>query len=351
MAFLDPALERMIRHMQENDRLLRDHLAILRSPIELEMKRALAFARDSEQIARQATEFRTMQHVVEAAQLSLAATSAFDSFYLDMERTRRQWHDVRRSLEETQLLYEQSQLASLFTSRIQGDLLRFTVPALEPLAAQLAGLTHAGETVLSQLASAPPIMASLPNWHLQAPTLLPFAAATSLIALGATKDGAVSGHAEHLDSVLDEVGESVEEALQRVSVELVAPYRGACAALRVAGPDWQRHVGASVRSVVGGLLDALAPESALITFFPDPEAHKSEGRFTRRAQLMFVFREVAIDGYARMAENDIDMTLSTFYPANTNVHQLVSNLTPQQGRVFLRRVQGCLATILATLER
>jgi hypothetical protein len=142
----------------------------------------------------------------------------------------------------------------------------------------------------------------------------------------------------------------VEPKLSAVSLTLLAPYRGAIAALAAAGPDWPRHVGGSLRILIDELLVALAPDPDLRSFFSDPTQHMEDGKFTRRARLVYIFREVAHGTYARMVEEDINMTLATFFPANTSVHTLVPTLDERQGRVFLRRVQGCLGTILATRE-
>jgi len=146
------------------------------------------------------------------------------------------------------------------------------------------------------------------------------------------------------------MGASVERQIATVDPALVVPYRGAIGVLDAGGADWQRHLGASLRTLVDALLSNLAPDAVLETFFSNPSDQKQNGQFTRRAKLTYIFRDVAQGEYARMTENDIDITLATFYPTNREVHLLVPSLTPQQGRVLLRRVQGCIATILATIE-
>lgn len=368
MASHESNLERLLQQMQRDDRLLRQHLGAFRDPYILEREHAAAMAEETRRLQRYADELTRAQKYAEearrwsqiernqeieriagAARLATAATSAFDAIYADMRRAAELGEQCRRSTEATQLLYEQARVASLYTSTAQRELALPGLSVFEPLTAELAALTRSAVRVLNGLSAIPETVNSLSDWQIQAPTLVPYAGASSLVVFRPTAP-ALAGYDGPLDSLLDEVGDSIEDRLISVSPALATPYRGARSALVAAGPDWRRHVGVSLRSVLEGLLDALAPEDALYAFFDEPEVHRHEGRFTRKAKLIFIFREIAIDGYAQMAENDMQMTLATFYPANEAVHELTSTLTERQGRVLLRRVQGCLLTILATQE-
>ena len=70
-----------------------------------------------------------------------------------------------------------------------------------------------------------------------------------------------------------------------------------------------------------------------------------DGDFKRNARLRYIFREIATESYAKMAEQDIKLAEATFFPSNDIVHKL-SSLSEHQMRVFCRRVQGCVSVVL-----
>lgn len=362
----DPFLDRILEQI-EQDRVLRKRMTALRDPFSRGLEQAAAAAEEMRRLRRYADEYaraqqfaeeaqrwasqqREMQGAFDAVRLAVAATSAFDAIYENIRRVTEVGEAVRRSIDATQLLYEQSRVAALFTSTVQRDLSIANIAPFERLRLELDGVTRAGEAVLERLCVSPERVDALHDWHLQAPTVVPYVGAASLVTFHSA-NLVLPGDIGPLDSLLDDVGDSIEHRLADVSATLVSPYQGARSALAAAGPDWRRHLGASLRSLVDGLVDALAPDDELLLFFASPDEHRQDGRFTRRAKLTFIFREVAVDGYAQMAENDIEMALATFYPTNAAVHELTSTLTERQGRVLLRRVQGCLMTILATREQ
>ena len=139
----------------------------------------------------------------------------------------------------------------------------------------------------------------------------------------------------------------LEGRLTLVHADLVVPFLGAVDALKSRNPDRARHVGASLRSLGEHLLERLAPDAVLNGFFPSPAEHKENGKFTRRARLQFVFREVNGGGYAMMAEQDMDLMLATFFPENAAVHRLVPTLDDRELNVLVRRVEGCISVVLA----
>jgi hypothetical protein len=139
----------------------------------------------------------------------------------------------------------------------------------------------------------------------------------------------------------------LESRLVLVHEQLVVPFRGAIQSLESRNPDRVRHVGASLRTLGDELLVLLAPDKHLDTFFPNPADHKTDGAYTRRARLRFVFRELNRGGYATLADQDIDLMLATFFPENAAVHELVPTLTDVELNVLVRRVEGCVSVVLA----
>ena len=153
----------------------------------------------------------------------------------------------------------------------------------------------------------------------------------------------LDGESERALASLDE---TLESRLAAVNSALVGLYRGAIGPLAAQGPDWRRHAATSIRELVDHLMLLLAPDQPMGAFHSANPNAIENGEFTRRARLQYVFRSVASGEYTRMAEEDIRLTLATFYPANATVHGLVSRMTPEQMRVYVRRVQGCISTIL-----
>ena len=179
----------------------------------------------------------------------------------------------------------------------------------------------------------------------------PYCSARSLGVISGVPDDIIASETDAgAEDSLAALGDELEPRLAAVNPKFVEPYRGALYALRVRNPDWHRHVAISLRELFDRLLDMLAPASLLMTHFSNPSTMRNADGFTRRAQLLYVFREVAVDQYERMAEKDIDLALATFYPANAGVHSMPQSLTDLQIQVFTRRIQGCLSVVLQAAD-
>src|SRR6266550_4834439 len=198
-------------------------------------------------------------------------------------------------------------------------------------------------STIAAMALSPDRFLNLSPWLQRAPSVEQYTAARVMeIEFGSTASE-IDNDSEELLATLED---RLEARLAAVNVALVEVYRGALAALTGQRPDWRRHMATSLRELVDHLMLALAPDEHVAVFHATNPAAIEGGEFTRRARLQYVFRNIAIGEYSRMAEHDIGLTLATFYPANTTVHGLVSRLTPEQMRVYLRRVQGCISTVL-----
>ncbi len=200
-------------------------------------------------------------------------------------------------------------------------------------------------SAMTALARNPEQLLTLPPWLQRAPSIEQYAAARVITVLASEPSGAAIEDTSS-ETQLKSVGDELEGRLAAANVDFVAVYRGAIDALNGQGPDWRRHVGTSLRELADHLLVHLAPDDQAAAFHTGNPGAIRDGELTRRARLEYVFRNIAVGEYARMAEEDMELMLATFYPANEAVHRLVSRLTKEQARVFLRRVQGCISTIL-----
>lgn len=289
---------------------------------------------------------------ISAVQLNSALVASFQTA---AEAHRSNFAGLQAAIEIQERAYRQLVGPSLATARLAAALESFQVQLTPPFASlrtATLGLSLAANNVHEQFARVPAVADLLPPWLFQAPTLEPYLATRAL---------AITEHAswEVLDrerdveaeSVIRVMGDELEARLVAAGQEFLEPYQGAFSALQAQNPDWCRHASASVRELMDKLLARLAPDEDLHSHFPNPTPlQMKDGAFTRRAQLQFIFRGVAVEAYAKMAEKDIDLVLATFYPANDGVHTLVPPLTKKQMWVFWRRIQGCLSTVLQAAD-
>ena len=346
----DYAFLREIERLEAQQRAFQRKLELLRGP-----SAAMAEFWDAEERRRRRyASYQTLpSYALSMPGLSttIAAAEAFQNAAAIIQHSDTAYHALSRAHWDAQRLYEQVAIAGLGVFQMQRsiELALPDKPWFTPLSEQLGHLSASSAAVYDAFAKVPAQSAIAPEWQLEAPGLLPYVAAQSVATLGEVAPD-TTPETESLVATFETIGEGLEAKIQAVAPALVTPYRGALEVLRARGSDWPRHLGASVRTLVDGLLSALAPDRDLQSFFQNPEDQKEGGAFTRRAKLQYIFRDVASGAYAQMVENDIEMTLATFFPANAAVHEVAAALTETQGRVFLRRVQGCLATILATFE-
>ena len=286
---------------------------------------------------------------VSAVQLNSALVASFQTA---ADAHRSNFAGLQAAIEVQERAFRQLVGPSLATARLAAALESFLTPPFASLRTATLGLSLAANNVHEQFARVPAVTDLLPPWLLQAPTLEPYLATRAL---------AITEHAgwEVLDrerdveaeSVIRIMGDELEARLVAVGQEFLEPYQGAFSALQAQNPDWCRHASASVRELMDKLLARLAPDKDLRAHFPNPTSQQMKaGAFTRRAQLQLIFRGVAVEAYAKMAEKDIDLVLATFYPANDGVHTLIPALTEKQMWVFWRRIQGCLSTVLQAAD-
>ncbi|MDP8212113.1 MAG: hypothetical protein P9X22_02325 [Candidatus Zapsychrus exili] len=181
----------------------------------------------------------------------------------------------------------------------------------------------------------------------KAPTIEPYAAISAAAVLHRLDECALDQlSVKSTDSFLDTLGDEVETRLQAVNPKLADVYREGITAIRSGHDGWIRHAGVSFRTLLDHLLRYLAPDENLKSFLENPEDDIKDGEFTRNSRLRYIFREVALGSYSKMAEQDIKLTEATFFPSNEIVHKLSAPLSEHQMRVFCRRVQGCVSVVL-----
>jgi len=240
---------------------------------------------------------------------------------------------------------------TLATSRITSEVISIGTAAtladyLNTTTTELSRLSSLGASVYSDLLSTQTI--EPPSFLFAAPAIEPYAQIQATSVLVGVRDVDREAHSvASADARLDALGDDLEERLAEVSLDLVEAYQEGIAAIRSGNKGWIRHAGVSFRTMFEHLLLALAPNAALDEFFEDAEAQKQNGEYLRAARLAYVFRDVAVGSYARMAEHDIKLAEATFFPMNQVVHELDTPLTERQMKVLSRRIQGSVSVVLA----
>jgi hypothetical protein len=213
------------------------------------------------------------------------------------------------------------------------------------LISQQSTLSNLGVGVIESWATHASLNTYANAWLNYAPVVEPYSSAHA-IAVFAPSPVELPIDDEAEEALTDAV-DGIMERLASVDRALLEPYGGARAGLYRQDTDWRRQVASSARELMTHLLRKLAPDDKLNAFFTDPSSRKVDGEFTRKAQLEFIFRDIATGSYAIMAEKDIDLVLATFFPTNEVVHSLVTPLDERQMVVLIRRIEGCVSVVLA----
>jgi len=180
-----------------------------------------------------------------------------------------------------------------------------------------------------------------------APTIEPYAASqVAAMVVGVDETKLDECRVEDAEELLGKQGDELHGRLRNLKQELADVYQEGINAIKSGHSGWIRHAGVSFRTLFDHLLRQLAPDAALESFFHEPQKEMQDGKFTRSAQLRYIFRDVATGSYARMAEEDIKIAQATFFPSNEVVHRLSSPLTDHQMRVLWRRIQGSVSVVL-----
>ena len=138
---------------------------------------------------------------------------------------------------------------------------------------------------------------------------------------------AVSTHDDIEDeSALDEIWGGVknrtlgyiEAVLPELSPELMKAWRGVWDAVHRRGPDWARQAGASLRFILVGVLDAVAPIDALTGI---PRQYIRDGKPGRPAQVYWLCVPLQNRTYRRVARADLESAISIIDAMSEAVHR------------------------------
>ena len=128
------------------------------------------------------------------------------------------------------------------------------------------------------------------------------------------------------ESALDEIWGGVRDrtlgyidaVLPELSPELMKAWRGVWDAVHRRGPDWARQAGASLRFILVGVLDAVAPVDALTDI---PRQYVRNGKLGRPAQVYWLCVPLQNRTYRRVARADLESAISIIDAMSEAIHR------------------------------
>ena len=143
---------------------------------------------------------------------------------------------------------------------------------------------------------------------------------------------------------LDEDTSECERLLREVDPNLAKLLRGSQDAIKSDNADRARHVLSSLRELWSHLLRLLAPNNAVRSWTQDEE-HFHDGRPTRRARILYVYRDLADPPLTDFILQDASALMTLFNIFN-RVHELNPDVSDRQLHALLWRTCSALTYIL-----
>ncbi len=134
----------------------------------------------------------------------------------------------------------------------------------------------------------------------------------------------------------------LEDKLDLVSLDLGKRWKGALFSLNPLNPDAGRHFCTSVREIFTQILDVKAPDSNVLSYFPDCELHL--GKPNRRFKIKYILTQKSIhsQSFENFVDSDIDELLSLFRSLNDGTHGSAGKYTIQQLLKLKKRVEDSI---------
>ena len=138
---------------------------------------------------------------------------------------------------------------------------------------------------------------------------------------------------------------SLELGLLELEPDLLNLLQGARVALKTPNPDRPRHVLVSLRELVTQVLHLLAPDDSIRSWTNDSSLYHN-GRPTRRARLLYIYREIYTGALSKFVDTRVDLALILMDALNAETHAIPPRLTEQELRVLVVETESLLYSIL-----
>jgi predicted pPIWI-associating nuclease len=165
----------------------------------------------------------------------------------------------------------------------------------------------------------------------------------------AIADGSRSSVDTQRDGLASGVEDELQGLLADLEPELVTMLLGARAAEQSGQPDRARHVCTSLRELFGHVLRTLAPDEAIKAWSADA-SHYHEGRPTRNARMVFIYRSVSSSPLRKFIDADIRAAIELVDVLNNGTHVARFAVDEKSLRILRCRLEGVLLMILKVAE-
>ena len=171
----------------------------------------------------------------------------------------------------------------------------------------------------TSIASRPERLSTGPDFLLAAPADAVFSQ-SRFVRVVTTHDDIVEESAvdEIWDGVKDRTLGYIDAVLPELSPEFMKAWRGVWDAAQRRGPDWARQAGASLRFLLIGVLDTVAPVDALTDI---PRQYVRNDKLGRPAQVYWLCVPLQNRTYRRVARADLESAISIIDAMSEAIHR------------------------------
>jgi len=150
------------------------------------------------------------------------------------------------------------------------------------------------------------------------------------------------------NDLLIENEETLTALLPRLNPEFLKMWIGANQTLISNNVDRVRHFSSSLRELFTHVLHSLSPDDEVKKWTSNPKEHFQNNKPTRKARLLYIFREVNNDHFKLFIEADIEATLQFISLFQEGTHAVKSKLTNEQLISMKLKAESTLKYLLQT---
>ena len=241
----------------------------------------------------------------------------------------------------------QSSLVHLKWDQI-GNALQLPPDIQKVLRSDFLSLTRTYSDFFNYLEKQPPIIATLPVFVSELPTVELFNETNLLesVTIQEEEDFDLIEQKQHIQSEIKaEANDKLADLLVRLNKDLISLWDGARFSLNSDNPERARHTAVSLRELFTHVLHALAPDTEVKKWTNNPE-HFYNKRPTRKARLLYICREINHGPFSDFIEADVHSTLKFLDLFQKGTHKVVIEYQEKQLHAMLVRMEATLRFLL-----
>lgn len=138
---------------------------------------------------------------------------------------------------------------------------------------------------------------------------------------------------------------SLTSYLLRLDTGLTKMWLGANAAVSSSNPDKVRHFSASIRELFTHVIHILAPDEQIKKWSNDSFLY-DKGKPTRKARLLFIYRNISNNPFTKFVEKDVSATVEFLGLFQEGTHAITASFSGHQLIALKARVESTLKFLL-----